>query len=41
MQHSHPGMAITVAQQVAEIKGVSLETVLDHCMRNTFQMYGI
>ena len=41
MECSHPGMAVTVAGEVAQIKGISIEEVLKQCLQNTEGMYGI
>ena len=38
---SHPALSITVALEVAELQGVSVETVLKHVLRNTKEMYGV
>lgn len=38
---SNPGMAIFTAQRIAEIKGVSLEEVLEIARKNTTKMYGL
>ncbi|XP_041348706.1 uncharacterized protein LOC121368161 [Gigantopelta aegis] len=41
-QHvSHPGMAITVAVEVAYLRDVPVSMVLAHCYRNTKTLYGI
>ncbi|XP_041348731.1 uncharacterized protein LOC121368175 [Gigantopelta aegis] len=41
-QHvSHPGMAITVAVEVANLRDVPVSMVLAHCYRNTKTLYGI
>ncbi|XP_060064633.1 putative deoxyribonuclease TATDN2, partial [Ylistrum balloti] len=41
VQFSHPGMAITVAEQVAFLKKCSVTEVLHACRQNTRTMYGI
>lgn len=38
---SHPGMAVTVAFEVAKLKNVSTDLVLRHCFANTIKMYNI
>lgn len=38
---SNPGMAIFTAQRIAEIKGVSLDEVLETTRKNTETLYGI
>lgn len=40
-QHSHPGMALYVAAQVAHLKGEEVQVVLTHARQNTKLMYGI
>ncbi|XP_052092716.1 uncharacterized protein LOC127729098 [Mytilus californianus] len=39
--HSHPGMAITVAEEVSYIKRCPISEVLYSCRQNTKLMYGI
>ena len=41
MRYSHPGLAITVARTVAELRRISIDDVLAACYQNTRQMYGI
>ena len=41
MQYSHPGMAITVAHEVARLKQLPLEEVLAACYQNSINMYGM
>lgn len=41
MPHSHPGMAITVAVEVARLKNISVDKVLQETRENTRDMYGI
>lgn len=41
MKFSHPGLAISVAFEVAKLKGTCVEKVLQHCLENTKKMYGI
>ncbi|XP_033746086.1 uncharacterized protein LOC117331467 [Pecten maximus] len=41
VQFSHPGMAITVAEQVAFLKRCSVTEVLHACRQNTRTMYGV
>ena len=38
---SNPGMAIFTAQRIAEIKGVTLEEVLETARKNATKMYGV
>lgn len=38
---SFPPMAITVAAEIASIRGITTNEVLFHCRRNTREMYGI
>ncbi|KAL3852750.1 hypothetical protein ACJMK2_016367 [Sinanodonta woodiana] len=38
---SHPGFAVTVAEEVARIKDIPVSTVLNAARRNTRDMYGI
>lgn len=40
-QHSHPGMALYVAGQVAHLKGEKVQVVLTHARHNTRAMYGV
>ena len=41
MEHSHPGLAITVAESVAQLQGCSIDTVLQATLHNTCHMYDI
>ncbi|GAB1603267.1 uncharacterized protein LOC115221203 [Argonauta hians] len=41
MKFSHPGLAIAVAFEVAQLKNVVVDVVLKHCLQNTKTMYGI
>lgn len=41
MRLSHPGLAITVAAEIAEIKDLSIEEVLKSCLTNTKDMYDL
>ena len=38
---SHPGMAVTVAVEVAKIKRIALDEVLIACRKNTIRMYNM
>ena len=38
---SHPGMAISVAVEVARMRGLGIDEVLTACLKNTKEMYGI
>ena len=38
---SHPGMAYNVAKEVAKLKGLRIEEVLDQTRKNTRTIYGI
>ncbi|BFY97779.1 hypothetical protein BsWGS_00819 [Bradybaena similaris] len=38
---SHPGFALFTAERIAELKNVSVDTVLKACRVNTYNMYGI
>ena len=40
-QWAHPGHALFVAQRIAEIKKVPLDTVLEACLSNTLRLYGM
>ena len=41
MEFCHPGMVITVAEEVAKLKGIHIDVVLKACYENTRDMYGI
>ncbi|CAI9737538.1 putative deoxyribonuclease TATDN2 [Octopus vulgaris] len=41
MKFSHPGFAVAVAFEVAQLKDVLIDVVLKHCWQNTKKMYGI
>lgn len=41
MKWSHPGMIPLIAEQVAKIKKMDLDTVLEHALQNTKHIYGI
>lgn len=41
MRFSHPGMAITVARTIAELRNISIDDVLAACYKNTRLMYAI
>lgn len=41
MSFSHPGMAITVAHEVASFQGIPVSKVLQATRKNTKDMYGI
>lgn len=38
---SHPGMIPLIAEEVAKIKKIDLDTVLEHALQNTKNIYGI
>ena len=38
---SHPGMAITVALEVAQLRGIGISEVLSACYANTKTMYSL
>ncbi|XP_014771063.1 putative deoxyribonuclease TATDN2 [Octopus bimaculoides] len=41
MVTSHPGMAFSVAETVADLKNISVKEVLKACLENTQRLYGI
>lgn len=41
MRLSHHGLAITVASEIAEIKDITIEEVLQACLKNTKDMYDL
>jgi len=41
MSLSHPGLAITVAIEVANVKHIPVNDVLSACLRNTLDMYDL
>lgn len=41
MNFSHPGLCVTVAEEVARLKNIPVRTVLEACIENTKDMYGI
>ncbi|ELT96297.1 hypothetical protein CAPTEDRAFT_101517, partial [Capitella teleta] len=41
MEYSHPGMAISVAWKIAQLKNLPTEEVLRVCLENAKDMYGI
>lgn len=41
MNFSHPGLCVTVAEEVAWLKNIPVRTVLEACIENTKDMYGI
>ena len=41
MNFSHPGLCVTVAEEVARLKNIPVSTVMEACLENTKIMYGI
>ncbi|XP_061182217.1 uncharacterized protein LOC133190547 [Saccostrea echinata] len=41
MNYSHPGLCVTVAEEVARLKNISVQEVLKACLENTRDMYNI
>ncbi|XP_062574788.1 putative deoxyribonuclease TATDN2 [Saccostrea cucullata] len=41
MNYSHPGLCVTVAEEVARLKNISVQEVLKACLENTRDMYKI
>ena len=41
MEFSHPGMAVTVAVEVALLRNISAEEVLEQCLINSKNFYNL
>ena len=41
MEFSHPGMAVTVAAEVALLRGIDVEQVLSQCLTNSKNFYNL